>query len=97
MATISIPWNTGSGNIVIEYTGEGNGSLLVYSDTENANSEERSQTLNVSTLMGSPQRVVPITIKQGAATTPYLLLESGGCILLEDGGTMELENTFTDK
>lgn len=91
MALISIPWTTGNGNIVIEYTGEGNGSLLVYSDTENDAAEERSQVLNVSTSQGSPIIVLPITVKQGGRTTPYLVLESGGKILLETNGAVKQE------
>ena len=35
MATISIPWNNGPGNIVLTYTGQGNESVVVTSDTDN--------------------------------------------------------------
>lgn len=35
MASISIPWNDGPGNIVLTYTGQGNGSVVVTSDTDN--------------------------------------------------------------
>ena len=33
MASISIPWNDGPGNIVLTYTGQGNGQVVVTSDT----------------------------------------------------------------
>lgn len=35
MASISIPWNDGPGNIVLTYTGQGNESVTVTSDTDN--------------------------------------------------------------
>ena len=35
MASISIPWHDGPGNIVLTYTGQGNGSVVVTSDTDN--------------------------------------------------------------
>ncbi len=90
MATITIPWSTGSGNIVIEYNGEGNGALLVYSDSENTDSEERSQSINVMTTAGAPQVAIPLTVRQGAKENPYLLLESGGKVLLQSGGRIIL-------
>ena len=34
MASISIPWNDGPGNIVLTYTGQGNGQVVVTSDTD---------------------------------------------------------------
>ena len=35
MASISIPWRDGPGNIVLTYTGQGNGTVTVTSDTDN--------------------------------------------------------------
>ena len=34
MASISIPWNDGPGNIVLTYTGQGNDTVVVTSDTD---------------------------------------------------------------
>lgn len=34
MASITIPWNDGPGNIVLTYTGQGNGTVVVTSDTD---------------------------------------------------------------
>ena len=34
MASISIPWNDGPGHIVLTYTGQGNGTVVVTSDTD---------------------------------------------------------------
>lgn len=44
MASISIPWNDGPGNIVLTYTGEGNGQVVVTSDTDNLG-HDRHQTV----------------------------------------------------
>ena len=35
MASLSIPWNDGPGNIVLTYTGHGNDTVVVTSDTNN--------------------------------------------------------------
>ena len=34
MANITIPWNDGPGNIVLTYTGQGNQTVTVTSDTD---------------------------------------------------------------
>ena len=34
MASISIPWNDGNGNIILTYTGQGDGTVTVTSDTD---------------------------------------------------------------
>ena len=39
--TISIPWRDGAGNIVLTYTGQGNGTVVVTSDTDNLGHERR--------------------------------------------------------
>ena len=44
MATLSIPWHDGPGNIVLTYTGQGNGQVTVSSDTDNLG-HDRRQTI----------------------------------------------------
>ena len=44
MASISIPWNDGPGNIVLTYTGHGNGTVTVTSDANNI-VRDRRQTV----------------------------------------------------
>lgn len=63
MATKTIAWTTGSGNITLTYTGQGNGSISVASD-ENESFDERSQSVNIITTNGSPEKAVSILIKQ---------------------------------
>ena len=45
MATIRIPWNDGPGNIVLTYTGQGNQTVVVTSDTNWTDPEPRQQTV----------------------------------------------------
>lgn len=52
MATKSIAWNTGTGNITLTYTGQGNDTVLVESDPNNLY-QDRSQTITFSTTDGS--------------------------------------------
>ena len=46
MASISIPWNDGPGNIVLTYTGQGNGTVTVTSDT-NCIDHDRQQVVTL--------------------------------------------------
>lgn len=43
MASISIPWNDGPGNIVLTFTGQGNGQVVVTSDADNLEGRTRQQ------------------------------------------------------
>lgn len=63
MATKTIAWTTGSGNITLTYTGQGNGSISVSSD-ENDSFDERSQSFDIVTTAGSPEKAVSILVKQ---------------------------------
>ena len=45
MASISIPWHDGPGNIVLTYTGQGNDTVIVTSDTDNKG-YDRQQTIS---------------------------------------------------
>ena len=64
MATKSIAWNTGIGNINVEYGGSGNGTIIITTDS-NSLYEARSQQITVRTTDGSDiQRT--ITIQQAA-------------------------------
>lgn len=69
MATKTIAWTTGSGNITLTYTGQGNGSISVASD-ENSEFEERSQSFQIVTTNGTPEQAVDILVKQAGKTYP---------------------------
>lgn len=69
MATKTIAWTTGSGNITLTYIGQGNGSISVASD-ENSEFEERSQSFQIVTTNGTPEQAVDILIKQAGKTYP---------------------------
>ena len=69
MATKTIAWTTGSGNITLTYTGQGNGSISV-SSSENDSFDDRSQSFNIVTTNGSPEQAVSILVKQKGKTYP---------------------------
>ena len=69
MATKTIAWTTGSGNITLTYTGQGNGPISVASD-ENDSFDDRSQSFNIVTTNGSPEQAVSILVKQKGKTLP---------------------------
>lgn len=59
MATKVIAWNTGSGNITLTYTGQGNGTIVVSSDQNNL-SVARSQTITVKTTNNAVSQTLTI-------------------------------------
>lgn len=67
MATKSIAWNTGSGNITLTYQGQGDGIITVQSDPNNLGSS-RSQTITVKTVGGAITR--NLTVSQAACSVP---------------------------
>lgn len=69
MATKTIAWTTGSGNITLTYTGQGNGSISVASD-ENDLFEDREQSFGIVTTAGTPEKAVSILVKQKGKSYP---------------------------
>lgn len=69
MATKTIAWNTGSGNITLTYTGQGNGSISV-SSSENDLFEDREQSIGIVTTAGTPEKALSILVKQKGKTYP---------------------------
>lgn len=70
MASKTIAWTTGGGNITLSYSGQGNGSVSV-SSSENSSFEARSQSIYLSTTLGSPAKNIAVTItQQGKSYSP---------------------------
>lgn len=69
MATKTIAWTTGSGNITLTYTGQGNGSISV-SSSENDLFEDREQSFGIVTTAGSPEKALSILVRQKGKTYP---------------------------
>lgn len=69
MATKTIAWVTGSGNITLTYTGQGNGSISV-SSSENDSFDDRSQSFSIVTTNGTPEQAVSILVKQKGKSYP---------------------------
>lgn len=73
MATKQIAWNTGSGNITLTYTGQGNGSITVQSDDNNLGSA-RSQVVSIQTTNGAVTK--NLTVNQAACPFPVNTVKS---------------------
>ena len=69
MATKTIAWTTGSGNITLTYTGQGNGSISV-SSSENDLFEDREQSFGIVTTAGTPEKTLSILVKQKGKIYP---------------------------
>lgn len=76
-----VPWNNGTGNITIVYTGIGNDTVTVTSDANNL-SVARSQTITLKTTNNAASCVV--TIAQAAMAANFVLSD-GNYLLLSDG------------
>lgn len=86
MAQVTIPWNSGTGNIVLTFTGQGNDTVIVSSD-DNSLDVERSQAITVKTLDGSIQRRVTITQAAG----PNFKTKDGERVRLKDGNYLNIK------
>lgn len=85
MAQVTIPWNSGTGNIVLTFTGQGNATVIVSSD-DNSLDTERSQAITVKTLDGTIQRRVTITQAAG----PNFKTKDGERVRLKDGNYLNI-------
>lgn len=82
MATKSIAWATGTGNITLSYTGQGNDTVTVSSDPNNLY-VERSQTISFTTTAGSPTVTRQVTVRQGMRE-PNLITKDGHWIVTKN-------------
>ena len=80
MATLTIPWNDGNGNIILTYTGQGDGTVTVQSDTDNLGAD-REQVITLKTDDGT--KSVQVTIQQA---TGMLTLRDVNLLVLRDSG-----------
>ena len=78
MATLTIPWADGNGNIILTYTGQGDGTVTVQSDTDNLGAD-REQTITLRTADGTKE--VQVTIQQ---STGMLTLRDVNLLVLHD-------------
>ena len=78
MATLTIPWNDGNGNIILTYSGHGDGTVTVQSTTDNLG-EDRQQTITLKTTDGT--KAVQVTIAQ---LTGMLILRDVNLMTLRD-------------
>ena len=78
METLTIPWNDGNGNIILTYTGQGDGTVTVESTTDNLG-VDRQQTITLKTTDGT--KAVQVTIAQ---STGMLTLRDVNLLTLRD-------------
>lgn len=88
MATKVIPWTTGTGNITLTYTGQGNGTIVVQSDDNNLD-VSRSQSITVETTKGGTVSKF-LTITQAAG--PNFRLSNGDAFAPADYDYMNVQN-----
>lgn len=78
MATLTIPWNDGNGNIILTYTGHGDDTVTVQSDTDNLGAD-REQIITLRTVDGT--KAVQVTVRQA---TGMLTLRDVNLLVLRD-------------
>ena len=78
MATLTIPWQDGNGNVILTYDGQGDGTVTVRSTTDNLGID-RQMTLTLKTVDGS--KAVQVTIVQA---TGMLTLRDVNLLVLRD-------------
>ena len=78
MATIRIPWNDGPGNIVLTFTGQGNGTVTVTSDTNWTGPEARQQVVTFVVADGC------ITLGMKSSSGSTLKSSSGSTLRCKD-------------
>lgn len=78
MATLTIPWADGNGDIILTYDGQGDGVVTVRSTTDNLG-DDREQVITLRTVDGI--RAVQVTIKQA---TGMLTLRDVNLLVLRD-------------
>jgi len=82
MATVTLPWNDGSGQfLTATFSGSGNG-IITLSTPSNAGSNPRSLTLNIHTLDNLISRSVVVT---QAADVNYLMTSTGDIVIDSQG------------
>ncbi len=74
MATLTIPWQDGNGNVILTYDGQGDGTVTVRSDTDNIG-DTRQMILTLKTTGANPA-TVQVTIIQ--PTGKQILLDVDG-------------------
>ena len=92
MAQVIIPWIVGDGAITLIYTGQGDGTVAVASDSNNL-ATARSKTITI-TGGGITRQVTIVQKAKPAPTTPNFILSDGKYLKLSDGKYFNVqENT----
>lgn len=82
MATLTIPWADGNGNVILTYDGQGDGTVTVRSDTDNLG-DTRQMTITLKTAGANPA-TAQVTIIQ--PTGMQILLDVDGKTMRDADG-----------
>lgn len=83
MATSTIKWNEGEGNIVATYTGSGNGPISLTSDVPNEGID-REQLVTIQTTKGNNPKEESVLVRQSGLREKYLTSD-GDVYMTSDG------------
>lgn len=82
MATLTIPWADGNGNVILTYDGQGDGTVTVRSDTDNLG-DTRQMTITLKTAGANPATAQVAIIQP---TGMQILLDVDGKTLRDADG-----------
>lgn len=99
-----IPWDSGGGNLHLTYMGQGNGSIVITSDTENYTGVTRTKLVTISTTKGSSV-IRQLTVRQLSKkayvdgetlvfTRAAAVSVSSGSLIVEDSGITVEDETL---
>lgn len=86
MENKTIAWKTGSGNITLTYTGQGNATVSVSTDANEG--IDREQSILVETTYGEPKDSESVLIRQAGLREVFSV--SDGTFLLKNGETFNV-------
>ena len=86
MATTTIKWNEGEGNIVATYTGSGNAPVSLTSEPNEG--IDREQEITIQTTKGNNPKNISVVVKQTGLREIY---ETTDGFVLKDGGTFNVK------
>lgn len=100
-----IAWGTGGGSLHVTYTGDGNGTVRLESDTENLTGYPRSLTVTFRTTKGAGGKTLRLTVSQpsrkayvsgGTLFVTHALgaSVSGGTLTITDAECKVSDNVF---
>lgn len=79
MNTLTIPWADGNGDIILTYTGEGDGTVTVRSTTDNLGADR--------------QQVITLKTQDGTVAVQVVIEQATGMLTLRDVNMLTLRDS----